>query len=712
MRYAHVYVVTVLVSFQTAAGSTPSAGQLLDRFAANGDSHSTSFLMKLESDREVVIERIEHPFFKPGTRHEHYSTDCRWDGQRVRLRQLSRLGPGTTKIDLKEQVTFRSMLSDLSERVDYYREEGHPEREAVYYLDAGSPREACFNEVVASAVHWVWGYFPDEDSIRIDGFLRWCPTARVRPQTERIDDSDCYVLEADTRNAKYTIWFDPAHGYNYAQLHYQTPTGTMVVANKSFRKCGEAWVPMEMEWKVQLRQPESDMHYSQKTVVTAFEVNPDHQRLQSFALDDIPDGTRVEYASSKGYRMPGKFEWRRGKPVPCLGENTLVQLNQAVDDMTAATPRRAAIDTGKPSFGTVSANAVLSAPHCGLHCLYLVMKLYGQDPNFAKLVTSDYLDTPKGSTLSAVKKGVEDARLHAEILLRANTRILRSCSNPAILRVRGSETSRDYDHYILFLGMDGSWARICEPPGSVRLASLDELSSRWDGSGVVVASEPIVLAGLVRQEKVHLLLVVSLVILALLLVGRIQKHIAWPEVLSAPVGKSAVFVAESAGLVMAALVIGLLFHSVAMGGFLRYPDGVLSTQRAHASDFIPRIRLETAKRLHEEGVFFVDARSKRDFEAEHVEGAINIPVDANDAVRRQATRNISPGNPIVVYCQSNACQFADTIGGQLRLDGFSSVSILRGGWIEWSTGETVRVPKSHENSGKWRMNSDGTASPI
>jgi rhodanese-related sulfurtransferase len=490
------------------------------------------------------------------------------------------------------------------------------------------------------------------------------------------------------------------------------PEVKIVVANRSFRKCGEAWVPMEMEWSEYDRHPRSEMHSIQKTRVTAFEVNPDHQKLRSFALDDIPERTRARFVTAKGYQMPGKFEWRRGRPVPCLGEDTLTQLNRAARNINAATTPPPAIDTGKPSLSAISAKAALSAPHCGLHCLYLVMKLHGQDPNLMTLVTPDYLDTPKGSTLSALKKGVEDAHLHAEILLRANTRVLRSCPPPAILRVRGGESSRDYDHYILFLGTEGPWARICEPPGSVKLASLDELSSRWDGNAVVVASKPVDLAAVVRREKTSLFLVVSLVILAMLLTGRVQRHIVWPDTPSGVVGKSVVPVIQFGGLIVVSLVIGLVFHSVTWGGFLRYPDGVASVQRAHASDFVPRIDLKTAKELHEKGTIFVDARQERDFDVGHVEGAINIPVDANDTVPHKAIRDVSPGDSIVVYCQSSACQFADVIAGKMRLDGFSNVSILRGGWIEWSTGETIRLRRPHKNSGKWRLNSDGTASPI
>jgi rhodanese-related sulfurtransferase len=88
-------------------------------------------------------------------------------------------------------------------------------------------------------------------------------------------------------------------------------------------------------------------------------------------------------------------------------------------------------------------------------------------------------------------------------------------------------------------------------------------------------------------------------------------------------------------------------------------------------------------------------------------------VDANDAVRRQAVKDISQGDSIVVYCQSASCSFAEVVAGKLRLDGFSTVSILPGGWMEWTTGVRPDTPKPNKNSkpGKWRLNEDRTASP-
>lgn len=389
-KYSNVCVMIpmAILGLGTAAASVPSTDQLLDRFAANADSHSGSFKIKLENKREVVIRQTDSDFLKPGRRQEHYSLDCRWDGYRVRLMTHSRVGSGTTTVDFGEQVFYESRLCDALAQVYYRKEDAPQEDTTVTYQDTGLSKEDCFNTAVISVLSWPWGYFPEEGGARIDAFLRGSPTARVRPKTEVVNNSECHVLEANSRNAKYTIWFDPAHGYNFARLHFEKPGTRIVVENRLFRKYQAAWVAMETEWEVQIMHlPESDMSYSQKTVVTEFEVDPNHDALRSFVLDDIPEGTKAVFVSGKGHQMPGRFAWHKGKPMPCVDEKTLAQLDSAPESIAGHAMGTSTPDGGKGSFDGVGMSGASSAPHCGLYCLYLIMKMYGQKPSFIDLIT-------------------------------------------------------------------------------------------------------------------------------------------------------------------------------------------------------------------------------------------------------------------------------------------------------------------------------------
>ena len=75
-------------------------------------------------------------------------------------------------------------------------------------------------------------------------------------------------------------------------------------------------------------------------------------------------------------------------------------------------------------------------------------------------------------------------------------------------------------------------------------------------------------------------------------------------------------------------------------------------------------------------------------------GAISLPVDANEATWRQTTSMIPPGRPILVYCQSDRCKFAERVSARLINDGFSPISIYRGGWSDWATARSQMETKA------------------
>ena len=392
-------------------------------------------------------------------------------------------------------------------------------------------------------------------------------------------------------------------------------------------------------------------------------------------------------------------------------EKRLPYLILTIGAATVLLVAAARADDGISSYTLASLKERAQPPYCGLYCLYLIMKASNLDPNFADLVQPEYLDAPNGSTLSGLEKAAKDAGLHAMIVSGATCRLLRACPHLAILHVRGGETSRDYDHYVLSVGTHDGWVRICDPPEPVRLVPFGELATRWDGKALIVSDSPVYLAGLIWRERVRLFLMAGVAIFSLLLIHVVQRRAPWPEMwLRSPV-KAAVSIVQLGALVVVSLILALVFHSVSDAGFLVYPRGLASTQRAHTADFIARIGVDAAMRLQAEGATFVDARQKRDFEGGHVEAAVNIPVDANDTLRASRIKGIEMHAPIIVYCQSAFCKYADIIASKLCSDGFSDVSILYGGWLEWTGQTQPHKPSESSKSGKWRLNKDGTASP-
>lgn len=79
----------------------------------------------------------------------------------------------------------------------------------------------------------------------------------------------------------------------------------------------------------------------------------------------------------------------------------------------------------------------------------------------------------------------------------------------------------------------------------------------------------------------------------------------------------------------------------------------------------------------------VDARFADSYLAGHIPSAINVPVHVSPTALQEFAQEIPRGKKVVVYCQSDQCEYDDRIGSQLHLLGVKDVALYHGGWKEW-----------------------------
>jgi len=325
-----------------------------------------------------------------------------------------------------------------------------------------------------------------------------------------------------------------------------------------------------------------------------------------------------------------------------------------------------------------------SGPYCGLYCIYTVLKLVGQEADFQDLVKPEYMGSRKGSSLRELKKAVEDNGLYAIHVNKLTSRELSRSDYPIVLHVKSDVMSRAYDHFELFLGTKGDQARLFDPPYPVRLAPFRELAPRWDGNGLVISAEPIDLGSVLAPARRQFATYATIALLITLIVRWAKRWLplAWQKSQRQVFRLSA---AQGAGFVIVALLCGVIYHVANDEGLLANTLATASIQRAHRGNFIPKTGERKVHKLLDSDTVFIDARLARDYQAGHLEGAISVPVDANDVELQKTTADISKDSRIVMYCQSSACKYAEIVAIKLITDGFSNISIFRGGWAEWTT---------------------------
>ncbi len=322
-------------------------------------------------------------------------------------------------------------------------------------------------------------------------------------------------------------------------------------------------------------------------------------------------------------------------------------------------------------------------PHCGLYCLYSAMRLGGKEIEFRDLVKPEYIGSRKGSSIAELKKAAEDNGLYAESLSRMSASVLKHSEYPIILHVKPGLEEKGYTHFELFLGSENGKAMLFDPPRSPQLVPFSELLPRWDGTGLVVSGKPIDLGHLLAPARWRLLVYCATGMVIIILCHWAKRRWFSKTLRAARVQLVGFSVLQGASLGLVMLLAAFIYNFADAGGLLAYPEAASSIQQAHMASFIPKVKTSRVGQLLNSDAVFIDARRARDFKANHLDGAINIPVDANDAELLQATAGMAKGTHIVVYCQSAGCKFAEKIAIRLINEGFFDVSVFKGGWHEW-----------------------------
>jgi rhodanese-related sulfurtransferase len=322
---------------------------------------------------------------------------------------------------------------------------------------------------------------------------------------------------------------------------------------------------------------------------------------------------------------------------------------------------------------------ILGGRFCGLYSLFGALKALGHDVAFADLLKSKYIGSHQGSSSEELKRAAEDAGAHALPVEGLTAESLEASQLPIVLHVSANRKSKQtlFDHWVLFVGMDGKRARIVDAPRELELVPLADVLARWDGTGVIVSNAPI---------KLPLWRFLPSYALGFLLLGGVAVVLVrWATVrwTVASVGWRR-YATESIGLLAVAAIAGLVCHAAGDEGFFKNRHAVASIVASQFTrDFARLDYAGFVQARSEPRLVVIDARYAATYAERHIPGAISFPVDATLDEQRQALQGISNAAPVAIYCQSEGCPFSEEVGYRLAALGFESISIYTGGWKEW-----------------------------
>lgn len=96
-------------------------------------------------------------------------------------------------------------------------------------------------------------------------------------------------------------------------------------------------------------------------------------------------------------------------------------------------------------------------------------------------------------------------------------------------------------------------------------------------------------------------------------------------------------------------------------------------------------------RLKYADALWLDARSRTDFEAAHVPGAVLLNEDEWEAQLPAVMERWDGRQTMLVYCGGESCHASDAVARRLRRElGEVNVLVLSGGWPAWQAEEAKR----------------------
>jgi len=329
--------------------ATPTATELLDKYAAALD-HFRSVIIKAETSTTYTnrLNGLMGAMIsgRPGT--SYGRVDCRNDGKRFAMQYQSWGDCSLREVTPMDNPGFGFSTWDGAQNYSHTKQSFSYAKEPLKSEIAtlGKATEGLLTPLNRNAALGEFRGYLSVYRQRIDVMVRRARSISVRPKTEIVNGSSCYVIDATTDYGKFCLWIDPAHGYlasritlsagpgdlsgqDMVNLNAQNMTGRLklppgatdrrVIELLKFEQKGDVWVPMEIKSLsiADMTATREFEHNSRTYKLTEVQLNPDHNALRSFDWKrdpELKDGTAVWKTGERGVVL-GDYLWKSGNLV-------------------------------------------------------------------------------------------------------------------------------------------------------------------------------------------------------------------------------------------------------------------------------------------------------------------------------------------------------------------------------------------------------------
>ena len=138
-------------------------------------------------------------------------------------------------------------------------------------------------------------------------------------------------------------------------------------------------------------------------------------------------------------------------------------------------------------------------------------------------------------------------------------------------------------------------------------------------------------------------------------------------------------------IIALSFILGFVVQSLSSTGILKNRFAMGWILQHYVESSIPHVEKSEVEKITSNTSFIiVDARHEDAFAGGHIPGSINVPVNASPVVFEDEFGSLDCDSPIVVYCQSERCGYAESVANRLQLSGFRNVRLYSKGYVDWT----------------------------
>ncbi len=302
--------------------------QLLSKFSQAREK-TKSFI--IDSNSKTKFEYVDNKRSISFSGTMYFKSSLKYDGNRKRTTSYvwGNINPQQPNV-LESEADYSSGLWDGKNKYSYTRSGS---RDDLGYLIFTKIKDGEINTAVLDENRFSGqykGYARGDDKSIVELIKENPSQVKLSEKPENIRGVDCFAIDGVFKGyGQYHVWIDPVHDYHIVKMEVNRSENDVAFGNKldegnfdketyevlSFERYGDIWFPKQYKTFSDTNtygNPRSD---ERTFTIRKALFNPDHEAINSFKPDDIPNGAKVDVPGVDGI----SFAWKDGKIVDSEG---------------------------------------------------------------------------------------------------------------------------------------------------------------------------------------------------------------------------------------------------------------------------------------------------------------------------------------------------------------------------------------------------------